>query len=138
MELQSTTQIPGDVARAYEVARVLIKYGLAAWLKGTEWEPARRLLTSHSGEHLTDQSFAVRMRMAMTDLGTTFIKLGQVLGTRPDLVGPEIAHELSRLQSGTPSDAPEVAIATVEKELGRPITECFLEFDRVATASASI
>ena len=138
MQLESTTQIPGDVARAYEVARVLIKYGLAAWLKGTEWEPARRMLTSHGGENLTDQSFAVRLRLAMTDLGTTFIKLGQVLGTRPDLVGPEVAHELSRLQTGTPADAPEIAIATIEKELGRPITECFLEFDRVATASASI
>src|SRR5271156_3920074 len=110
MHIESTAQIPGDVARAYEVARVLIKYGLAAWLKGTEWEPARRMLTSHGGENLTDQSFAVRLRLAMTDLGTTFIKLGQVLGTRPDLVGPEVAHELSRLQTGTPADAAEVAI----------------------------
>jgi ubiquinone biosynthesis protein len=76
--------------------------------------------------------------MALTDLGTTFIKLGQVLGTRPDLVGPEVAHELSHLQSGTPADPPEVAVATIEKELGRPIAECFLEFNRVALASASI
>jgi ubiquinone biosynthesis protein len=76
--------------------------------------------------------------MAMTDLGTTFIKLGQVLATRPDLVGPEVAHELSYLQSGTPADPPEVAMATVEKELARPISECFLEFDPKAMASASI
>jgi ubiquinone biosynthesis protein len=138
MDLPSTAQIPGDVARAYEVARVLIKYGVATWLKGTEWEPARRMLTSHTGEFLTDQSFAVRLRMALTDLGTTFIKLGQVLGTRPDLVGLDIARELSRLQNAAPPDAPDVAIATVEKELGRPISECFLEFDRDATASASI
>src|SRR5271155_2465005 len=110
MHLQSTSQIPGDVARAYEVARVLIKYGLAEWLKGTEWEPARRMLTSHSGEVLTDQSFPIRVRMALTDLGTTFIKLGQVLGPRPDLVGPDVAHELSLLQSGTPPDPPEVAV----------------------------
>ena len=138
MQLKSASQIPGDVARASEVARVLIKYGLADWLKGTEWEPARRILTSHGGEVLTDQPFPVRVRMAMTDLGTTFIKLGQVLGTRPDLVGPEVAHELSHLQSGTPADPPEVAIATVEKELGRPIGECFVEFDRDSMASASI
>ncbi|MGA2582533.1 MAG: AarF/UbiB family protein [Tepidisphaeraceae bacterium] len=138
MELQSASKIPGDVARASEVARVLIKYGLARWLHGTEWEPARRLLTSHTGENLTDQPFPVRVRMAMTDLGTTFIKLGQVLGTRPDLVGPEVAHELSRLQSGTPADPPDVAVATVEKELARPIAECFLEFHHEAMASASI
>jgi ubiquinone biosynthesis protein len=138
MELQSTAQIPGDVARAYDVARVLIKYGLAAWLKGTEWEPARRMLTSHSGDVLTDQAFPVRLRLALTDLGTTFIKVGQVLSTRPDLVGSDVAHELSHLQTGTPADPPDVAIATIEKELGRPIAECFLEFDREAKASASI
>src|SRR5665213_2340978 len=127
MDLQSAVQIPGDVARAYEVARVLIKYGLAEWLKGTEWEPARRMLTSQSGENLTDQAFPVRMRMALTDLGTTFIKLGQILSTRPDLVGPDVAHELSHLQTRTPPDPPEVAIATIEKELARPIAECFVE-----------
>ncbi len=138
MQLQSVTHIPGDVARASEVVRVLVKYGLAAWLEGTEWEPARRLLTSHTGEILTDQPFAVRLRMALTDLGTTFIKLGQVLGTRPDLVGLDIAAELAKLQSGTPADPPEVVVATVEKELGRPIAECFLEFEREALASASI
>jgi ubiquinone biosynthesis protein len=138
MQIQLATQIPGDVARASEVARVLIKYGLAQWLKGTEWEPIRRMLMSQSGEFLTDQPFPVRIRMAITDLGTTFIKLGQVLGTRPDLVGPEVAAELSRLQSGTPPDPPEIAIATIEKELGKPIAELFLEFDREALASASI
>src|SRR5580700_11341912 len=100
MQFRTAAQIPGDVARASEVARVLITYGLAQWLKGTEWEPARRMLTSHAGE-------------ALTDLGTTFVKLGQVLSTRPDLVGPEVAHELSHLQSGTPADPPEVAVATV-------------------------
>ena len=137
MQLQSASQIPGDVARASEVARVLIKYGLAEWLKGTEWEPARRMLTSHAGEVLTDQPLPVRLRMALTDLGTTFIKLGQVLSTRPDLVGPEVAQELSHLQSGTPADPPEVVVATVEKELARPIAECFVEFDREAMASSA-
>ena len=138
MKLQTAAQIPGEIARAQEVARVLITHGLAAWLKGTEWEPARRMLTSHSGEVLTDQPFPVRMRLALTDLGTTFIKLGQVLSTRPDLVGVELARELAHLRSEMPADPSDVVVATVEKELGRPIGECFAEFDRQATASASI
>jgi len=138
MLLQSVTQFPGDVARVSEVVRVLVKYGLAQWLQGTEWESVRRMLTSHSGDVLTDQSFAVRIRMALTDLGTTFIKLGQVLSTRPDLVGPEVAHELSHLQSGTPADPPDVVVAMIEKELSRPIKECYAEFDSTAMASASI
>src|SRR5580700_6468148 len=121
MQIQSVAKIPGDVARASEVAGVLIKYGLAEWLKGTGWEPARRFLTSHTGAILTDQPFPVRLRMALTDLGTSFVKLGQVLGTRPDLVGPDVARELALLQTSTPPDPPEVTIATVEKELGRPI-----------------
>jgi ubiquinone biosynthesis protein len=138
MELQEAAQIPGEIVRAQDVVRVLLKYGLAGWMKGTEWEPARRLLTSHSGENLTDQSFAVRLRLALTDLGTTFIKLGQVLSTRPDLVGLEIAHELASLQSSTPGDLPEVTLATIEKELGRPASECFKEFESTPLASASI
>ena len=138
MQFQTVAQIPGDVARASEVARVLIKYGLADWLHDTSWEPIRRLLTSRAGDLLTEQAFPVRVRMALTDLGTTFIKLGQVLSTRPDLVGTEVAEELSHLQNGTPADAPAVAVATVERELGRPIGECFAEFDREAVASASI
>ena len=127
MYLQSPADIRGDVGRVSEVLRVLVKYGLAWWLEGTEWAPARRFLTSHSGEVLTDQPLAVRVRLALSDLGTTFIKLGQVLGTRPDLVGPDVAAELSRLQEGAPPDAAEVAVATVERELGRPIAECFAE-----------
>src|SRR5277367_4638401 len=106
MKLQSAAQIPGDLARAQEVVGVLLKYGLARWMNGTEWEPARRLLTSHTGEILTDQAFPIRLRLAFTDLGTTFVKLGQVLSTRPDMVGLEIAHELAHLQSGTPADPP--------------------------------
>src|SRR4030095_3742167 len=119
VRLQSAAHFRGDVARASEVVRVLLKYGLAEWLKGTEWEPARKMLTSHTGDILTDQPSPVRVRMALTDLGTTFIKLGQVLSSRSDLVGPELAHELSHLQSGTPADPPDVAAHTIAEELCR-------------------
>ena len=138
MQLQAAAEIPGDIARASEVVGVLVKYGLAWWLEGTEWTTARRVLTSNTGEVLTDKPLAVRIRLAFTDLGTTFIKLGQVLGTRPDLVGPEVAAELAHLQDAAPADPPDVAVATIERELARPIAECFAEFERDAFASASI
>src|SRR3984957_12828013 len=138
MQIRTAAQLPGDLARAGEVAAVLIKYGFSGWLHDTGWEPLRRILTSHSGQVLTDQPFPVRVRLAMTDLGTTFIKLGQVLSTRPDLVGLEVAHELAHLRSGTPADPPEIALATVATELGRPIEECFRDFEPEALASASI
>ena len=128
----------GDLARAADVAGVLVKYGLAGWLAEVNWEPIHDALKSHDGEVLSDEPFEARVRLAMTDLGTTFIKLGQMLSTRPDMIGPALADELSKLQTNVPPDTPEVAVKMVEDELGRPISECFLSFNTTAFASASI
>jgi ubiquinone biosynthesis protein len=71
-------------------------------------------------------------------MGTTFIKLGQVLSTRADLVGPEVAAELRKLQADTPADAPEIVLQTIRDELGKGPDELFAEFDAAAFSSASI
>ncbi len=128
----------GDLSRAADVAGVLVKYGLAGWLADVNWEPIHDALKSHDGEVLSNEPFEARVRLAITDLGTTFIKLGQMLSTRPDMIGPALADELSKLQTNVPPDAPEVAVKMVEDELGRPISECFLSFNTTAFASASI
>ena len=120
--ISSRHRFAGDLARAADVAGVLVKYGLAGWLTDINWQPVHDALKSHGGELLSDQSFEARVRLALTDLGTTFIKLGQMLSTRPDLVGQAMADELSKLQRHTPPDPPEVAVKTVEEELGRPIS----------------
>jgi len=136
--IRSRFRFAGELTRAAEVAAVLAKYGLAGWLTEVSWGPIHNALKSYRGEVLAGHPFEVRVRMAVTDLGTTFIKLGQMLGTRPDLVGKELAAELSKLQEQTPPDPPEVVRKTVERELGRPIEECFKEFEVTALASASI
>jgi ubiquinone biosynthesis protein len=136
--IRSRFRFAGDLARAADVARVLAKYGLATWLADVEWEPIHKALRSQGGESLSQLPFPARFRLALTDLGTTFVKLGQMLSTRPDLVGPEMAAELSKLQSSTPSDPPEVAINILQAELGRTVDECYKQFDGVAAASASI
>ena len=136
--IRSRFRFAGDLARAAEVARVLAKYGLAMWLTEIEWEPIHNALRSHAGEVLTDLPFEARFRLALTDLGTTFIKLGQMLSTRPDLVGKPMADELSKLQAGGRPDAPEIAAGIVQTELGRPVSECYAEFEGAAAASASI
>lgn len=128
----------GDLARAAEVAGVLVKYGLAAWLTEVNWQPAHDAIKSYNGEAISHHPFEARVRLALTDLGTTFIKLGQMLSTRPDIVGQPLAAELSKLQRHVPPDPPEVVIKMVEDELGRPISECFASFNPVAIASASI
>ena len=76
--------------------------------------------------------------MALTELGTTYIKLGQMLSTREDIVGPEIAAELSKLQADVPADPPEYVRARIEEELGAPVEELYAEFDFVPLGSASI
>lgn len=120
------------------MARVLAKYGLAGWLRDFELGAFGKSLKSQDGAVLTEQPFEARVRLALTDLGTTFVKLGQMLSTRPHLVGEALAAELGKLRESTPADPPAVAIATVQAELGRPIEECFRTFDGVALASASI
>ncbi|HEX4123599.1 MAG TPA: AarF/ABC1/UbiB kinase family protein [Tepidisphaeraceae bacterium] len=136
--LRSPLRFAGDLARAGDVARVLAKYGLAGWLSEFELGAFGKSLKSQDGAVLTEQSFEARVRLALTDLGTTFIKLGQMLSTRPHLVGEALAAELGKLRESTPADPPAVALATVETEFGRPIDECFREFDGAALASASI
>ncbi|HSU65724.1 MAG TPA: AarF/ABC1/UbiB kinase family protein, partial [Tepidisphaeraceae bacterium] len=136
--ISSKFRFAGDLARAADVARVLAKYGLAAWLADVDWDPIHNALRSEGGESLPSQPVEARLRLALTDLGTTFIKLGQMLSTRPDLVGQPLAAELSKLQQRTPPDAPDVATAVVERELGRPVEEIFRQFEGDSLASASI
>ncbi|VVE65593.1 putative protein kinase UbiB [Pandoraea captiosa] len=79
-----------------------------------------------------------RLRLALESLGPIFVKFGQVLSTRRDLMPPDIALELARLQDQVPPFDPQVAHASIEKSLGRPLEEVFVEFERIPVASASI
>ncbi|HEU4322291.1 MAG TPA: AarF/ABC1/UbiB kinase family protein [Roseiflexaceae bacterium] len=81
---------------------------------------------------------AERLRMVMTDLGPTFVKLGQILSTRPDLLPPSFIIELNKLQDTVPPFPGDVAVATIEEELGRPIDTMFRSFERVPLAAASL
>jgi ubiquinone biosynthesis protein len=78
------------------------------------------------------------LRVAMTALGATFIKLGQVMSTRPDLFAPQIIDQLRRLQDRLPPFAFSRARATIEAELGRPIDEIFADFEPAPVAAASV
>jgi len=80
----------------------------------------------------------VLLRWAMTALGATFIKLGQVMSTRPDLFEPQIIDQLRRLQDRLPRFGFGRVRATVEAELGRPLDEVFADFDRAPVAAASV
>ena len=79
-----------------------------------------------------------RLRQALENLGPIFVKFGQVLSTRRDLLPSDIANELALLQDRVPPFPSEVAVATIERAFGRPVDEVFTRFDRQPVASASI
>ena len=85
-----------------------------------------------------DQPPAVRLRLALESLGPIFVKFGQVLSTRRDLLPVDIANELAKLQDQVPPFPSDVAIGLVEKSLGAPVDVLFDDFERVPVASASI
>lgn len=138
MKLTSIPQLARNVNRLREIITVLSKYGLADWLSRLESERIKDLFKGKDGKALSELSHEARIRRALTELGTTYIKFGQMLSTRADLVGPELADELSALQAAAPADPPAVARATVEAELGQPLAELFDHFDDQPLASASI
>ncbi|HUN67331.1 MAG TPA: ubiquinone biosynthesis regulatory protein kinase UbiB [Burkholderiales bacterium] len=85
-----------------------------------------------------DDTRAVRLREALEALGPIFVKFGQVLSTRRDLLPADIADELAKLQDQVPPFAPALAVAEVERSLGRPIGEAFRSFEQQPVASASV
>jgi ubiquinone biosynthesis protein len=127
-----------NAKRVGEILAILGRYGLADWLSGLKYEWLQGRLVSFDGERLGKLTQEARIRLALTELGTTFIKFGQMLSTRADLVGPSLAGELSQLRSHTPPDPPEKIKEMIRIELGRPVEELFAEFNDVPLASASI
>ena len=83
-----------------------------------------------------DDPGAVRLREALEALGPIFVKFGQVLSTRRDLLPADIADELAKLQDRVPAFDSGLAVAEVERSLGRPIAEAFRDFERRPEASA--
>jgi ubiquinone biosynthesis protein len=138
LSLASIPHFARNARRFKEIAGVLARYGLAEFLAATDPALLKDLLVSSSGASLASLRREERLRLALTELGATAIKLGQILSTRADLVGPEVAAEFSRLRADTEPDAPEVVAATVAEALGAPLETLFASFDPTPLASASI
>lgn len=138
MKISSIPQLYRNLRRWQEIIAVLRRYGLADWLSQLKFDFIRDWIKDEQGVPLASYSREKRIRLALTELGPTFIKLGQVLSLRPDLIGPALAEELASLQSDVPADPPEKVTEIIEHELGKPVTELYAEFDGKAIASASI
>jgi ubiquinone biosynthesis protein len=86
----------------------------------------------------TDVTAAKHLRLALEELGSTFVKLGQILSTRPDILPPEFINELSKLQDEVPPGPWDPIQALIEQELGAPLNEFFMAFDPTPIAAASL
>ena len=138
MKITSLPRYYRNIRRWREIIQILRRYGLADWLSTLRVDFVRDWIKDDQGVPLASYSREARVRMALTELGPTFIKLGQVLSLRPDLVGSDLAAELQSLQANVPADSFDSVKRVVESELKKPIAEAFDCFDENAMASASI
>ena len=129
------------VLRATRILRVLVRYRLDSLLDGTGVEPIARLLrpfVPRASAEVAALERGARLRMALQELGPIFVKFGQILSTRRDLLPPDIADQLSLLQDRVAPFDGARARRIVESELGEPIADLFASFDETPLASASI
>ncbi len=138
-----TLVMPDLHLRRYrQIAEVLTRHGLG-WLHGVSglerFRPFRPLGLD-LGEQTRSESLTPpeRVRLAIEELGTTFIKLGQFLSTRADILPPEYQSELAKLQDSAPPFDSEAAKERIEAELGQSIESLFVQFDSEPLAAASI
>src|SRR5580704_6053608 len=131
-----------NLGRSGEIAAVFVKHGFGDVVdrirmqRYVRW--GRRVILRQPTLSDVHESRARRFRRALEDLGPTFVKFGQVLSTRADLIPLDVIEELRLLQEHVRPFPYEEAIATVERELGRPATELFAVFDPQPIASASL
>jgi len=143
--LQSIFRFKHTVAHLHRYQRiiaVLVKYGLGEVTGGLRrrfWlRLNRKAAQSHPEGYGDKLGRPARLRLAMEELGPTFIKLGQLLSTRHDLFPPEYIAEFERLQDRVAPERSDLICAEIERELGGNLDDMFATFDREPIAAASI
>lgn len=129
------------INRYREIISILIKYGFNEFVYANKLTKYLNLGTKglkKKNKNKIQYTSSERIRMVFEELGPTFIKFGQIISNRPDLVPDELLIELEKLQEAVPPFPAEYSIKTIESELKNPINILFREFNPVPIASASI
>jgi ubiquinone biosynthesis protein len=123
----------GNVRRFSQISRVLVRHGF-----GFVFDVRRDRREKKGLQEFLAPNFGVRLRLTLDDLGPTFVKFGQVLSTRSDILPESVLSELQKLQDTAKPMPAGVAQKIIEQELGAPVDEVFASFDPVPLGSASI
>jgi ubiquinone biosynthesis protein len=130
------------IGRLLEIQRALVRHGLDDFVRATHLYRPLRFLILLSPWTWFQRSAGVtrgeRLRLALEELGPTFVKFGQALSTRRDLLPVDIADELALLQDQVPPFDSDIAVATIEAAFGQPLAQIFASFERAPLAAASI
>jgi ubiquinone biosynthesis protein len=130
------------VRRLLHIQRALVRHGLDDFIRATHLYRPFRFLFYLSPWTWFQRSAGIsrgeRLRLALEELGPIFIKFGQALSTRRDLIPIDIADELAKLQDRVPPFGSDLAVATIETAFGATLTDIFASFDRTPLAAASI
>lgn len=132
-----------NIGRIRKLIEVLVKYGfedivINSGLRGI-LSPKKKIIDPYKAEeqHFTHSRWE-RIRLILEELGPTYVKLGQLLSNRPDLLPEPLIKELEKLLDRVPPFETEIARQIIEKEINKPIDDIFLYFDEVPVGSASI
>ncbi len=139
----------GSIGRTYrhvnryrEIITVLIQHGFGDLITNSQIEKyfdfGKKFIPNKKIEEVTSLSRWERIRMVLEELGPTFIKFGQIMSNRPDILPEPLLIELEKLQDSVPPMPNEEAGKMIEQELGKPISVLFKHFDTNPIASASI
>jgi ubiquinone biosynthesis protein len=123
----------GNLRRFSQISRVLVRHGF-----GFVFDVRRDRRERRGVQEFLAPNFGVRLRRTLDDLGPTFVKFGQVLSTRSDILPEGVLSELQKLQDTAKPMPAGVAQGIIERELGAPVDELFAAFDPVPLGSASI
>ncbi|ABE48661.1 MULTISPECIES: ABC1 kinase family protein [Methylobacillus] len=140
--LRETISVMRDFGRVRAIARILMHYGwgdIAERLGKRSWlRRAGNALNSEASREIMQLPSEVRARLALQELGPTFVKMGQVLATRPDIFPPNWIAEFSKLQDQVPPVPFEDMLPGLQEALGKSPFEVFRDFDTTPVAGASI
>ena len=133
-----------DIGRVREISTVLVRHGFGeialrlGLVRKKPTEGGDEEDEARGARARTEMTLAVRARRVLEDLGPSFVKLGQLASTRPDIIPPDLQNELKKLQDSVPPIDFELVKEQIEASLGAPLDSVFASFDKQPLAAASI